>query len=163
MTQMSGRAGRHVTHESLHQAEVFIQAYNTDHESLKFTQTHDYLGFAENELLNRAPLHYPPFHKLLAFRIQSLSQEKAETTAQQILWRAEKLKEHFPQSFAQIEILGPSKSPLAKLKNVYRFHLLLKGQKSSELASLARKILGDEKWIPTQVKVLVDVDPISLL
>lgn len=162
ITQMSGRAGRHVTgNES--PGSVVIQAYNTEHESLMFAQKHDYVGFAEHELLNRSPLNYPPFQKMLSFRIQSMSQEKSQHTAKYILARAQALKEKYPQFYSQIEVLGPAASPLARLKNQYRYHLILKGAKAVELNQLARQIISDEKWIPTQVKVLIDVDPMSLL
>lgn len=162
ITQMSGRAGRHVTGDES-PGSVVIQAYNTEHESLMFAQKHDYVGFAEHELLNRSPLNYPPYQKMLSFRIQSMDQEKSQTTAKYILARALALKEKYPQFYSQIEVLGPAASPLARLKNQYRYHLILKGTKAVELNQLARQIISDEKWIPTQVKVLIDVDPMSLL
>jgi primosomal protein N' (replication factor Y) len=162
ITQMSGRAGRHVTGDELPGA-VVIQAYNTEHESLTFAKQHDYVGFAAHELLNRSPLNYPPFQKMLSFRIQSMSEEKSQTTAKYILARAQALKEKYPQFFSQIEVLGPAASPLSRIKNQYRYHLILKGSKAVELNQLARQIIADEKWIPTQVKVLIDVDPMSLL
>lgn len=162
ITQMSGRAGRHVTGDEK-PGSVVIQAYNTEHESLTFAKKHDYVGFAEHELLNRSPLNYPPFQKMLSFRIQSMSEEKSQTTAKYILSRAQTLKEKYPQFFSQIEVLGPAASPLSRIKNQYRYHLILKGPKAVELNQLARQIISDEKWIPTQVKVLIDVDPMSLL
>lgn len=162
ITQMSGRAGRHVTGDES-PGSVVIQAYNTEHESLIFAQKHDYVGFAEHELLNRSPLNYPPYQKMLSFRIQSMDQEKSQTTAKYILARAQALKEKYPQFYSQIEVLGPAASPLTRLKNQYRYHLILKGSKAVELNQLARQIISDEKWIPTQVKVLIDVDPMSLL
>lgn len=162
ITQMSGRSGRHVSDNEAPGA-VVIQAYNTEHESLQFAQKHDYVGFAEHELLNRAPLKYPPFQKMLSFRITSMSQDKSQTTAKYILARAQALKEKYPQFYSQIEVLGPAASPLSRLKNQYRYHLILKGSKAVELNQLARQIIADEKWIPTQVKVLIDVDPMSLL
>lgn len=162
ITQMSGRSGRHVG-ENESPGAVVIQAYNIEHEALAFAQKHDYVGFAQHELLNRSPLKYPPFQKMLAFRIQSMSQEKSQTAAKYILARAQALKEKYPQFFSQIEVLGPATSPLSRLKNQYRYHLILKGAKAVELNQLARQIIGDEKWIPTQVKVLIDVDPMSLL
>lgn len=162
ITQMSGRAGRHVKLDES-PGSVVIQAYNTEHESLQYAQKHDYVGFAEHELLNRSPLNYPPFQKMLSFRITSMSQEKSHSTAKQILARAQALKEKYPQFYSKVEVLGPAASPLSRLKNQYRFHLILKGSKAVELNQLARQILSDEKWIPNQVKVLVDVDPMSLL
>ncbi len=162
MTQMSGRAGRHIEKNEA-PGHVIIQAYNVEHESLQFAVKHDYIGFAKQELINRNPLKYPPFQKIVSFRIQAMDQEKALNTSKVILQRCQALKEKFPQFYSQIEILGPASSPLARIKNQFRYHLLLKSDKSQELNQFARQILSDEKWVPAQVKVLVDVDPMSLL
>jgi primosomal protein N' (replication factor Y) len=162
ITQMSGRAGRHITSEDKY-GEVVVQTYNTDHESLKFAKNHDYFGFVENELLNRSPLKYPPFQKIVSFRIQSMDQNQVQKAVHLLKLRAEKLKEKFSANYAEIEILGPSAAPIAKLRNQFRFHMLLKGPNSKQMNQFARQLLSDQKWIPTKVKVLVDVDPINLL
>jgi len=162
ITQMSGRAGRHVRADE-NPGAVVIQAYNTEHESLIFAQKHDYEGFAQNELNNRSPLNYPPFQKMISFRIQSLDADKAQIAARLILARGQALKDKFTAVYQNIEILGPAASPLSRLKNQFRYHLVIKGSRSAELNKFARQILADEKWIPKQVKVLVDVDPMSLL
>ena len=157
IVQMSGRAGRH------QKGEVLVQTYNTEHESLTYSQHHDYLGFAENELKNRLPLNYPPFQKMIAFRVQSLSLLDAQNATQMLKSRAEHLIQKFPTHYSEIELLGPAFAPLAKIKNQHRMHFILKGPSASVLNQFARQILADEKWIPAKVKLVVDVDPINLL
>ncbi len=161
MTQMSGRSGRHVKDDES-PGKVFIQTYNTEHESVQFTKNHDYEGFAAAELSNRRQLNYPPFHKLAALRVQSPDLDKVKLTANQLLQRAKALKEKF-SLFREIEVLGPAAAPIAKLRNQFRYHLLLKSAQPKTLNQFARKLLGNSKWIIKQTKVIVDIDPLNLL
>jgi primosomal protein N' (replication factor Y) len=161
ITQMSGRSGRHVKDNEA-AGKVIIQTYNTGHESICFSQNHDYEGFAAVELNNRKQLNYPPFHKMAAIKIQSQDLEKVKSVAHQLAQRAQSLKEKF-SAFSEIEILGPAAAPIAKLRNQFRYHLLIKGAQPQVLNQFVRRSLGDSKWIIKQVKVAVDIDPLNLL
>lgn len=161
--QMSGRSGRHVDQNSDQVGRVVVQTYNTTHDSLVYAQNHDYLGFAEHELQCREPLHYPPFQKMIVFRIQSMKSDLAQTTAQMVKSRLSALIQKYESHFSGIEVLGPAFAPLSKLKNQHRMHIIIKGPQPKALNVLTRQVLADEKWIPTQTRVIVDVDPSSLL
>lgn len=161
ITQMSGRSGRHVK-DNESPGKVIIQTYNTEHESILFSKHHDYVGFVEAELKNRNQLNYPPFHKLTSIRIQSMDLGKVKDTAELLTMRAQKLMEKF-SVFQDIEVLGPAAAPIAKLRNQFRYHLLLKGAQHKTLNQFIRKIIGNSKWVPNQTKVIVDIDPLNLL
>lgn len=161
ITQMSGRSGRHVLDNEA-PGKVIIQTYNAEHESIVYAQKNDYEGFVQVELSHRQQLNYPPFHKLAALRLQSADLQKVQQVSSQILQRAQMLKEKF-STFSEIEILGPAAAPIAKLRNQYRFHLLLKCAHSKKLNAFIRKLIGNSKWVPKQTKVIVDIDPLNLL
>ncbi|MBC7465998.1 MAG: primosomal protein N' [Bdellovibrio sp.] len=161
MTQMSGRSGRH-TKIGEDPGRVFIQTYNTSHDSLEFAQRHDFEGFAANELNHRRQLNYPPFHKMAAIRVQSLSLDKVQQTCSMLSQRSYMIKEKY-QTYKDVEILGPAQAPMAKLRNQFRYHLILKHAQAHLLNQFITLLLADEDWIPSQVKVLVDIDPINLL
>lgn len=161
ITQMSGRSGRHVK-DNESAGRVVIQTYNTEHESIQYSRNHDYEGFVETELVNRKQLNYPPFHKLSSIRIQAPDLDKVKLAADQLSQRAYGIKEKFP-IFESVEILGPAAAPIAKLRNQFRYHLLLKSAQPKALNHFIQKLLGDSKWIPKQVKVVVDIDPLNLL
>ncbi len=163
IAQMSGRSGRHVDQNSDEVGSVVVQTYNTTHDSLTYAQNHDYLGFVEHELRCREPLHYPPYQKMIVFRIQSMTSDLAQSTAQMVKSRLTAIIQKFETHFAGVEVLGPAFAPLSKLKNQYRLHIIIKGAQPKALNALARQMLSDEKWIPSQVRVIVDVDPTSLL
>ena len=159
LTQVAGRSGRHVTDEP---GRVIIQTYNPDHPSIQYAQAHDYQGFAANELSFREQLRYPPFWRLAAFRIQGLDLEKVQQAAARLKSRALALQGKNP-AYEKIEVLGPAECPLSKLRNQHRYQLLVKGPDAASMGRFCRTILGDEEWVPSAIKVSVDIDAINLL
>lgn len=161
ITQMSGRSGRHVK-EGEDPGRVIIQTFNTEHDSITFARNHDFEGFAQHELNIRSQLNYPPVGKLISFRIQGTKLGRVEETAGLLARRAHALKAQFPQ-YSSIEVLGPAEAPLSKLRGQFRFHLLIKATQASAANPFSRQLLGDQEWIPSGVKILTDIDPMSLL
>lgn len=161
LVQMSGRAGRHLRENDL-PGQVIIQAFNTEHESLRFATTHQFEEFAKGELIIRESLLYPPYGRLIGIRIQGPQQGLVFKECQMIKSRCEKLRTQFP-IYTNIEILGPAEAPLSKLNGQFRFHILLKSLNSKILNKFVRQVLGDQKWLSKKIKLITDVDPINLL
>ncbi len=161
ITQVSGRAGRHVK-PGEEPGKVIIQTYSPEHISVVKACIADYESFAEQELQARKELNYPPFGKLLSFRISGSVQKDTLDQAIQLKKRAQLLKEKY-NNYSDIIIMGPSEAPLARLKNQYRFQLLLKGPKSINLNSFVKQLMGDKKWIAPKVHITIDVDPMNML
>jgi primosomal protein N' (replication factor Y) (superfamily II helicase) len=159
LTQVSGRSGRHLDEGA---GRVIIQTYNPDHPSIQFTCAHDYQGFAQFELGFREALGYPPFWRLASFRIQGLEQSAVEETARRLKTRAQTLQSKSP-NFARIEILGPAPSPLARLRNNYRWQLLVKGPDAGALVTFCRHLCENQDWVPPKVKLAVDIDAVHML
>ena len=55
------------------------------------------------------------------------------------------------------EIIGPSESPLSKIRGQYRQQMLIKGRNSRILHAIAGELV--EKHETSAVKITVDVDP----
>lgn len=161
ITQVSGRAGRHVK-ENEDPGKVIIQTYNTEHPSLTFAKQHDYVGFAALEMEFREMLSYPPVGKLAVLRIQGNQLKTVQNGSQLISHRAQALRKK-SEHYAAIEVLGPAEAPLAKLRGQYRYHVLLKSLNAKYLNSFIQQLIGDEEWLPSGLKVSVDVDPLHLL
>jgi primosomal protein N' (replication factor Y) len=159
LTQVSGRSGRHLDSGA---GRVIIQTYNPEHPSIQFTCAHDFEGFAEAELEFRKILAYPPFGRLASFKIQGIDLEKVIHTSKMLRSRASALQAR-SAPLAGIEILGPAQAPLARLRNNYRWQLLLKGPDAAALGGLCRSLLENQDWIPAGVKVAVDIDAVHLL
>lgn len=161
ITQMSGRSGRHVK-EGESPGLVIVQTFNAEHESITFARNHDFEGFAKNELETRTALNYPPAGRLVSFRIQGPHLNRVEEAAGLLARRAQALKAQFNQ-YNSIEVLGPAEAPLSKLRGQFRFHLLVKSSQPAAANPFSRQLLGDQEWIPSGVKILIDIDPMSLL
>lgn len=161
ITQVSGRAGRHVK-PGEQPGKVLVQTFNPDHPSLQFAKTHDFENFATQELQHREPLAYPPIGKLTSFRIQGTQLGRVEETSRLLALRCRELKARH-SIYEALEVLGPAEAPLAKLRGQFRYHLLIKGKDFRHLNAFCHQVLGDQKWMPPGVRISVDVDPLHLL
>lgn len=159
ITQVSGRAGRHKSYSN---GEVIIQTYNPSHESIKFSQNHDFEGFAQNEMAHRKELRFPPFGKVAVIRFHGLKREEVIKTAQQLISYAHTLVQYH-KVFNNIEILGPATAPLSKIRNRYRMHALFKGEDPQAINVLCRKILNDKSHQNRKTNVVINIDPINML
>lgn len=158
LTQVSGRAGRHV----MDGGRVIIQTYNPEYASITYAKNIQYREFANFELSARRELNYPPFGRLASLRITAKTPKLGIETAERLASRAENLKS-LNSAYANIQILGPTEAALAKLRGKYRFHLLLKALAPNVLSAFCRQLLSDSSWIGSGTKVQVDIDPLNLL
>jgi primosomal protein N' (replication factor Y) len=154
MTQVSGRAGRGDL-----PGRVVVQTYYPDHYAILAATTHDYAAFAERELKYRRWMHYPPFGALANVLVQSQKLEEAAG------W-AGILGKYLLQNknSGAVRVLGPCTAPIARIKNVYRFHMILKSANRKALNEALRGMLAHaaEKDVPRR-NLIVDVDALRLM
>ena len=153
MTQVSGRAGRGEL-----PGRVIVQTYYPDHYAILAASKHDYGAFVERELKYRRWMHYPPFGVLANVLIQSARLEEAAG------WSASVGKWFQKAAPEGIRVLGPCTAPIARIKGVYRFHLILKANSRRALNLALRGLLAhaDESGIPRR-NLVVDVDALRLM
>ncbi len=153
MTQVSGRAGRGEL-----PGRVVVQTYYPDHYAVLAASEHNYAGFVERELKYRRWMHYPPFGVLANVLVQS---EKLEDAAN---WSGQLGKWFQSRAPEGVRVLGPCTAPIARIKAVYRFHLILKAASRKALNSALRDMLvhADKAEIPRRNLVL-DVDAQRLM
>jgi primosomal protein N' (replication factor Y) len=157
LTQVAGRAGRHQK-----PGRVVIQTFVPEHFVLKTATTHDYRSFAVEELKMRQELGYPPFGKLASVRVQGESLDRVEKTSEIARLRLEQIQKIKPE-LLQIEILGPCEAALAKIRNKYRYHLLLKTSSSMAMNLFLQQFMSNQDWVLPGVKISIDVDPLHLM
>jgi primosomal protein N' (replication factor Y) len=153
MTQVSGRAGRGDL-----PGRVVVQTYYPDHYAIVAATTHDYASFAERELKFRRWMHYPPFGVLANVLVQSAKLEEAAG------WSAE-LGKWFQKAAPEgVRVLGPCTAPIARIKGVYRFHMILKAPSRRALNAALRGMLAHAETaaIPRR-NLVVDVDAQRLM
>jgi primosomal protein N' (replication factor Y) len=153
LTQVSGRAGRGEL-----PGKVLVQTYQPEHYVNQFAQTHDYTGFAAREMYFRRSMRYPPFAVLANVIVQS---EKLEEVLD---WSARIGRAVLQQKPEGVRVLGPAAAPNARLKRIYRYHLVLKADRRELMSRALRGLLEvvDREQIPRR-SVVIDVDPIHLM
>ena len=157
LSQVGGRSGR-----GDNPGRVIVQTYAPDHYAIQHLVRHDYKNFFAAESEFRQALNYPPFSRLVNLRIDGPKLSEVEEKSQELALQLRELKTRKPEVFAQIEVLGPAAAPIEKLRNRYRWQLLLRGKQSSALLEFARQ--ARQLWPPGRaVRLHIDVDPYSML
>ncbi len=154
LTQVAGRAGR-----GDKPGKVILQTRVPEHSSIVMTKTKNFLGFAKQELSERQELYYPPFSKML--RIVCASQD--QNIAFQTLQAFRKHSESFLEKHGyHIMLLGPTPTPIERVKTQWRFHMLFKAGSIQQLNHLLRE-LRSLKLKTRKVRVTYDLDPYEML
>jgi primosomal protein N' (replication factor Y) (superfamily II helicase) len=153
MTQVSGRAGRGEL-----PGRVVVQTYYPDHYAILAATAHDYTTFAERELKYRRWMHYPPFGALANVLVQS---QKLEEAAAWSATLGKYLQKNTPEG---LRVLGPCTAPIARIKGVYRFHMILKSASRKILNEALRGLLAHaaEAGVPRR-NLVIDIDALRLM
>jgi len=156
LAQVAGRAGR-----GAEPGEVLIQTLRPDHPALRCTLTHDFVGFAAQELADRAGPGYPP-HVRLANLVVSGEQETSVADAAGGLadWLTAVIE--VAGSESTITMLGPAPCPIDRLRGRWRWHLLLKSTDAGHLGALLRYTAAKDP-VGGSNRLEIDRDPESLL
>jgi primosomal protein N' (replication factor Y) len=152
LTQAAGRAGRGET-----PGIVLIQTINPDHYAIRCAVTQDYEAFYAKEIEFRRLMSYPPFTALANIVIRGTHEEEA-------LHRSAELGRLLDPAPEGIKVLGPAAAAVARIKNEYRYQLLLKAtgrKRLNEVLRELRRFATAQKWNPASL--VVDVDPVTLL
>ena len=149
ITQAAGRAGR-----GDKKGKVIIQTYQPENYVMEKIMKNDYDGFYNSEIEMRKILEYPPFSKIINIGISSSNEEKLERTARKLF---EAVKKDY------VEVYGPNKSLVYKVKDRYRENIFIKGNKKNidYYKKELEKILSE--FNDEGCRIVVDVDPVNLI
>ena len=160
ITQVSGRAGRGDL-----PGRVVVQTYYPDHYAILAASRHDYAAFVEQELKYRRWMHYPPFGVLANVLVQSPKLEEAAGWSAVLgKYLVQNQAAGANQNAAAVRVLGPCTAPIARIKGIYRFHMILKATSRKALNAALRGMLAHatEAGIPRK-NLIVDVDALRLM
>ncbi len=153
LAQVSGRAGR-----GDRRGLVLVQTLTTDHYAIVAACSHDYELFVSQEIEARQSPCYPPFSHI----VNIISSDEDATRAKA---RIEKLALLFHEEIRKLggatELLGPVDCPLARVKNKFRFHLMLRDRNRPRL----HRVLAAFDALPREARegVIIDVDAMTIL
>lgn len=161
-TQVAGRAGR-----SKDLGRVILQSYNPEHYSLQYAKEHNYEGFYEEELRIRKAFAYPPFKNIVNILVYGEGYNRVRQSIGDIKIALYKEIEANEYLNGKVQILGPYPAGLEKIKNNFRWHIMIKADDSEMF--LVKKIVKNigieniNKINLKDIKLSVDINPTSII
>ncbi|MEO8293940.1 MAG: primosomal protein N', partial [Gemmatimonadota bacterium] len=153
LAQVAGRAGR-----GTRGGRVLVQTRNPGHHALQCAALHDPEAFLLEEMANRESPAYPP---VVALANVIVSGENEVTVTAEAVRVADWLAELIDRFTLPVVVLGPAPCPLARIKQRWRWHLVLKGA-AEEIGKVVRYASG-RITSAGETRVVIDRDPVSLL
>ena len=155
LEQVSGRAGR-----GEKQGRAIIQTYNPDNFAIELVKTHDYRTFYRKTAEERRLMWYPPFCEMVCIMITDPDRNTVMRAAH-LYRRAFGDINEIPQKLA---VLGPIPSGISKIKNKYRWQILVKCENADaineRLISAAETVKREKEFADTVVSI--DKGPVTI-
>lgn len=159
LTQVAGRTGR-----SNKPGEVIMQTYTPQDRAIILASQHDYPHFFWEEIKYRKERRYPPYTHVIRV---VLLQEKED----RVIKAAHSLTEYLrlgildsETGYNDLVILGPAPAVLSRLKNKFRWQILVKGKRLEPLRAFLHQ--GVQKYAQDSssqgVQLNIEVDPLSM-
>lgn len=142
--QVCGRVGRNE-----HQSNVVVQSYQPSHPAVRDGIARDYAAFYHHTLVERKRAHFPPFTHLMKL-VCVYKTEAAAVRAARTVARTLRSKAH-----PDVQILGPTPAFYERVRDTYRWQLVIKSPQRAHLIALTGHIP------PTHWQY--ELDPHSLL
>ncbi|TQS75613.1 primosomal protein N' [Ornithinibacillus gellani] len=154
LTQVSGRAGRHQL-----PGEVIVQTYTPEHYSIEMAAAYNFTAFYQYEMRLRRTFQYPPYVFLVLITASHPEHVQAVQATQRIVQLLHQV------IGSDTVVLGPTPSPIARIKNRYRYQCMIKYKKEPHLATNIRKILEqiEREQRSKDLLVTVDMQPYQLM
>lgn len=151
LTQVAGRAGRKDK-----RGRVMVQAYDVAHPVIRFFLDSDYEAFSKSEMEQRKEFSYPPFFRITELRLKHRDR--------QILTGAGKALGDVLRSQFGKNLLGPAFPYIARIRNQYSLHFILRTGRSDSVSAVRKKLrqILSEFSLHSgykSVRVFADVDP----
>jgi primosomal protein N' (replication factor Y) (superfamily II helicase) len=153
LAQVAGRAGR-----GPKGGRVLIQTRHPAHHALVAAAQHDTERFLQEERAQRETPPYPPAAALVNLIYSGPDEREVGRKAAALAdWCSGLIRKHA----LPITVLGPAPCPLVRLKERWRWHVLLKGPSEA----LGRVVRYAARRIKRQgeTRLVIDRDPVSLL
>ena len=156
LTQVAGRAGR-----GTKPGDVVIQTYSPRDRAVLRAAKQDYGAFFWEEIAYRKKFGYPPFAHIIRVMLFHTLEDRVIKAAQDLAYS---IRVSIPaEKKDDYQILGPAPAVLPKLKNEYRWQVLLKGKNPDCLRQIVHA--GVKMFChgscSSQVKISIEVNPLN--
>jgi len=154
LAQVAGRAGR-----ADYTGMVVVQSFNLQDPAIQASLNHDYESYAQHELSVRRKLGLPPFSRMTRIIVQHLKVTQVKEIASEI---AKHLND-MARTVKGVQIIGPNPCVMGRLRNRYRYQILIKCPNAIVMRDYLAKARSDKSFRLMRKEVLIDVDPVDLL
>lgn len=157
LSQVAGRAGR-----GAKGGEVIVQTRMPTHHAVRHAVSHDFLSFVREELGNRRTPVYPPFVSIANVIVSGTDEGlTAAAMLEASRWIAALVAR---AALRDVVLVGPAPCPIDRIKDRWRWHLLIKSTRQGPMSRLAHYI-AERCPVPRQaeLRLVVDREPVTLL
>jgi primosomal protein N' (replication factor Y) (superfamily II helicase) len=157
LCQVAGRAGR-----GPKGGQVLIQTRVPGHHAVRCALTHDYNGFIAEELMGRRQPRYPPLVRLANIVFSGLAEAPTAALAERGAEWMRRLAAR--DGTGDVDIVGPAPCPVERIKQRWRWHMLVKAEHAGRLTRLAQYFVRRFP-VPAShgLRLAWDRDPVALL
>lgn len=144
LMQAAGRSGR-----AERPGEVVYQVFDPNHYAIQCAAMQDYQTFFKMEMEFRYRGQYPPYTYMIALVVQDRVEKKAFDAAQ---WLQQGL-------YGDFKTIGVT--ALAKLRDLYRYRVILKGKDLDVMRKEIRRLFASDDQNRVNM-IRIDVEPMTL-
>ena len=145
LTQVIGRAGR-----GQKRGKAIIQTFNPENIAIQQAANQDYIGFYNSEIHIRSRYTNPPFTKLIKLVYSARDEKKGLSEVNNTMRIIKNAMELYGET-SNI-ILGPSPAYPYKIRNYYRWQIIIKGISPQRIVDIVKP---KNDWF-------IDVDPLVI-
>ncbi|MCA9279558.1 MAG: primosomal protein N' [Phycisphaeraceae bacterium] len=149
VSQVAGRAGR-----GDQPGLVIVQTMEPTSTAIVRAASHDYIGFATQELAVRTRSHLPPAWRCARIVVRDEDHDKALSRAQDLAQRI--------RATSNLTIDGPMDAPINRLHNQWRIAIELRAPGAGALLAPLRA-LRSQGLLKSDAKTAVDIDPVGMM
>ena len=150
LVQVSGRSGR-----SDSEGEVIVQTRMKDNPAISFAARGEVERFFDQELSIRKETNFPPFSRMVNIVVHSSNASAARAFA-------DMLAQTLRSVVKKTQVYGANECPIEKIRENYRFQILLRSSYPVDMLNCIAKVTADLK-VPSNVAFDIDVDPVELM
>lgn len=160
LTQVAGRAGRHDF-----KGNVIVQTYSPNNYAVTSSKHHDYNEFFNKEIRLREEFCYPPFYNIVNIIVLGKNERAVIKSANRLFQKLElETKKH--KALNNTQLLGPNPAILGRIKDNYRWQILLKYQSIDHeiIRSIINYIcnINKNRYIESNVSLIFDMKPYNI-
>jgi primosomal protein N' (replication factor Y) len=156
LAQVAGRAGRGAL-----PGQVLVQTSKPGHFAVRAALDHDFVGFAAQELEDRAEPGYPP-HRGLANLV--VSGDREDAVASEVDRLADHVRDLVRNGVVEgVDVVGPAPCPIDRVRGRWRWHFLLKSANPVAAGNVLRHLAEHHASAGRGLRLEIDRDPEALL